>query len=216
MVGTSSNLAQVVSRHRLLRRGLWLSVAVVVWNVIEGIVAIAAGLVASSVALISFGFDSSIEVISALVVTWRLATEFRDGGIERAEKLERRAAPITGALLFALAAYIVVGAGRRLIGFGEEADTSVVGIVLTSVSLVLMPILGWAKLRTAKGLESSAMRADAYETIACAWLSLTALVGLVLNAAFGWTWADPIAALLILPLIIREGIEAWHSGRKTK
>ncbi len=204
------------SRHRLLRRGLWLSAAVVLWNVMEGIVAIAAGLIANSVALISFGVDSSVEVISALVVTWRISAELRDGEIEQAEKLERRAAPITGALLFALAAYIVVDAGQRLLGLGEDADTSVVGIVLTSISLVLMPVLGWAKLRTARALQSSAMRADAYETIACAWLSLTALAGLALNAAFGWTWADPLAALLILPLIMREGIEAWHSGKEGK
>jgi divalent metal cation (Fe/Co/Zn/Cd) transporter len=114
-----------------------------------------------------------------------------------------------GALLLLLAAYILIDAGRRLLGFGAEAEQSLVGIVLTAISLVVMPVLGWAKLRTARQLGSRALRADAYETIACAWLSLTTLTGLVLNAAFGWWWADPLAALVLVPLIVREGLEGW-------
>ena len=106
-----------------------------------------------------------------------------------------------------LAGYIVIDAGRRLLGFGAEAQKSWVGIALTAVSLIVMPLLGWAKLRTAAGLRSRALRADAYETIACAWLSLTTLAGLALNALFGWWWADPLAALILVPLIVREGLE---------
>jgi divalent metal cation (Fe/Co/Zn/Cd) transporter len=126
---------------------------------------------------------------------------------ERAEVLERRAGRIAGTLLLGLAAYIVIDAGRRLVGFGEEARESMVGIVLTAVSLVVMPFLGWVKLRAATALRSGALRADAYETIACSWLSLTTLAGLVLNAAFGWWWADPLAALAVVPLVVREGLE---------
>jgi divalent metal cation (Fe/Co/Zn/Cd) transporter len=113
-------------------------------------------------------------------------------------------------LLFILAAYIVVDAGRRLLGFGGDAQPSWLGIGMTFASLVVMPVVGWVKLRTARLLQSAALRADAFETIACAWLSLAALVGLALNAALEWPWADPVAALVILPLIVREGLEAWR------
>ena len=119
---------------------------------------------------------------------------------------------VAGALLLLLSAYIVFDAGWRLLGYGSPAEESIVGIVLTAVSLVVMPFFGWAKLRAARELGSSALRADAYETIACAWLSLTTLSGLVLNAWFGWDWADPLAALVLVPLIVREGLEAWQEG----
>jgi divalent metal cation (Fe/Co/Zn/Cd) transporter len=121
--------------------------------------------------------------------------------------MEHRAGRIAGTLLLALAAYIVVDAGRRLLGFGTEARESLVGIVLTAVSLIVMPFLGWVKLRTAGALQSGALRADAYETIACSWLSLTTLLGLLLNAGLGWWWADPLAALIIVPLVVKEGLE---------
>jgi cation diffusion facilitator family transporter len=204
----------VDTRHHLLRRGLWLTIVVVGWNVIEGFVAVTAGMLASSVALISFGIDSSIEVLSSFVVAWRLRAELAHADVERAQQLEKRAAPITGGLLLILAAYIVVDAGRRLLGIGEEPQTSWAGMALTSLSLVIMPVVGWAKLRTAEALGSGSLRADAYETITCAWLSFTTLAGLVLNALFHWTWADPLAALLILPLIVREGWEACATGQE--
>lgn len=198
---------QTVHRSSLLRRGVRLTGAVVVWNVVEGIVAIGSGVVANSVALISFGVDSSIEVASAVVVWIRLQREITQETAEGIEKAEHRTARITGTLLLILACYIVIDAGRRLLGFGADASPSLVGIVLTGASLLAMPVLGWAKLKTAGELGSRSMRADAFETIACAWLSLTTLAGLSLNAAFGWSWADPIAALAIVPLVIREGIE---------
>jgi divalent metal cation (Fe/Co/Zn/Cd) transporter len=198
------------SRHDLLRRGVRLEWAIIAWNVLEGSVAVAAGLVANSVALLSFGIDSFIEVSSAAVVLWRLRAELGGQSPERAEERERLAARIAGTLLFALAAYIIVDAGRRLLGYGDEARASWLGVALTGVSLVAMPLFGWAKLRTARGLESAALRSDAYETIACAWLSLATLAGLVLNATLSWAWADPVAALLIVPLVVREGWEAWQ------
>ena len=200
-----------MDRARLLRRGVYLAAATVAWNVVEGVVAVWAGLLASSVALIGFGIDSFVETASAAVVGWRLWAELSGGADEeRAELLERRAGRVAGALLLALAAYIVIDAGRRLLGFGDEAEQSAVGIALTAVSLAIMPALGWVKLRTAAALQSGALRADAYETIACSWLSLATLVGLVLNLALGWSWADPLAALAIVPLVVREGLEGWR------
>ena len=114
-------------------------------------------------------------------------------------------------MLLALAAYILIDAGRRLAGWGREAEESFVGIALTFISLIVMPLLGWSKLRTARALGSKALRVDASETIACAWLSLTTLGGLVLNAAFGWAWADPLAACVLVPLIVREGLEGLRA-----
>jgi len=198
-------------RARLLRRGELLEAMTVAWNAIEGIIAVAAGLLASSVALIGFGVDSFVETASGAVVGWRLHSELSGHADEAgAEALERRAGRIAGALLLGLALYIIVDAGRRLLGFGAEARESRLGIVLTAISAVVMPLLGWAKLRTAAALRSGALRADAYETIACSWLSLTTLTGLILNATLGWWWADPLAALAIVPLAIREGLEGWR------
>jgi len=210
--GQSQVVLQPDTRRKHLRRGWRLELLTVGWNVAEGLIATAAGVAAGSVALIGFGVDSFIEVSSGVVVGWRLRSELRDRSIQRAERAERVASRIAGGLLLALAAYILVDAGRQLLGFGDKADESLLGIVLTAVSLVVMPVLGWVKLRTARLLDSRALRTDAYETITCAWLSLTALAGLVLNATLGWWWADPLAALALVPLIVREGLEGWRGG----
>jgi cation diffusion facilitator family transporter len=200
-----------MDRAALLRRGVLLEAVTVAWNVVEGIVAVAAGTFASSVALIAFGVDSFVETTSGAVLLRRLRAELTGGDDpERIERLEHRAARVVGSILFALALYIVIDAGRRLLGFGEEARESRLGIAVTALALGIMPFLGWMKLRTARMLSSRALRADAYETIACAWLSLATLTGLVLNAALGWWWADPLAALAVVPLVIREGLEAWR------
>lgn len=210
VAGGNRGTGKLIDRGQLLRRGVWLATATVAWNAIEGVIAVSAGALAASVALIGFGVDSFVETASGAVVGWRLRAELTEHAIhERAEAMERRAGKIAGALLLGLAAYIIVDAGRRLFGFGAEAQGSKVGIVLTAISLVVMPLLGWAKLRTASSLRSGALRADAYETITCSGLSLTTLGGLLLNAAFGWWWADPLAALAIVPLAAREGLEGW-------
>ena len=201
----------MIDRHRQLRRGVLLEVLTVAWNLVEGVVAVTAGTISGSVALIGFGIDSFVETTSAVVVGWRLKTELDGRSVEDSERIERVASRIAGTLLLVLAAYITVDAGRRLLGFGSEARESPIGILLTSVSLVVMPFLGWAKIRTAAALDSRALRADAYETIACAWLSLTTLAGLVLNAWLGWWWADPVAALVLVPLIVREGLEGLRA-----
>jgi divalent metal cation (Fe/Co/Zn/Cd) transporter len=199
------------ARQHLLRRGVVLAGVTVGWNVVEGLIAVGVGIMASSIALIGFGIDSFVETASGAVVGWRLWVELT-GKVdeERAEALELRTGRIAGVLLLGLAAYIVVDAGRRLFGYGTEPQESPLGIALTALSLVVMPALGRAKLRIAITLKSGALRADAYETLTCAWLSLTTLAGLILNAALGWWWADPLAALAIVPLAVREGLEGWR------
>lgn len=194
-------------RPQLLRRGYRLALFTVLWNVVEGCVAIAAGLASGSVALVGFGVDSFIETASALIVGWRLRLELRGLPPERVEILEKRTTRVAGGLLLALAAYVAVDAGRRLLDFGERPEESLLGIGITGLSLVVMPVIGRMKLRTATALGSRALRADAFETITCAWLSLTTLGGLLLHSLAGWWWADPVAALVLVPLIAREGLE---------
>jgi divalent metal cation (Fe/Co/Zn/Cd) transporter len=203
---------QALRRISLLRRGVRLEVATVTYNTLEGLVAIIAGLATGSVALTGFGVDSVIEVASGVVLWWRLREEL--GSAPVGPTVEARAARWAGALLLALAAYLVVESGRRLI-VRDQPEPSVVGMALTALSLIVMPLLARAKLRTARALDSAALRADAHETIVCAWLSLTTLVGLGLNALLGWWWADPLAALAMLPLIVREGLEAWQTSLNT-
>lgn len=199
-------------RNRLLRRGLLLSVITVIWNIVEGVLAVTAGVLSNSVALIGFGIDSFLETASAGTVGWRLRAELRGGSPAATQMLDRRASRVAGGLLLLLAVYLVLDAGRQLLGLGQEAQVSPLGMVITAIALATSPFLGWAKLRTARSLGSRALRADAYETITCAWLSLGTLGGLILNGAFGWWWADPVAALLLVPLIVREGLEGWRGA----
>ena len=197
-------------RIALLRRGIALEGVTVGYNALEGLVAIAAGVTAGSVALTGFGIDSVIEVSSGALLWWRLRAEL--GLAPLGPTVERRAARGAGFLLLALGAYIVTDSARVLLT-GSRPALSPLGMVLTAVSLVVMPLLARAKLRVAATLGSRALRADAHETIVCAWLSATTLLGLGLNAALGWWWADPVAALAMLPLIVREGAEAWRGER---
>jgi divalent metal cation (Fe/Co/Zn/Cd) transporter len=203
-------LAPSESREADLRRGFLLEVLTVAWNVVEGIIACVAGMLAGSVALVGFGIDSFIETTSGVVVGWRLREEQLGRSADHVERIEKRAARIAGGLLLLLAAYLLLDAASRLLGYGDRPRESFAGLILTGVSLVVMPILGRAKLKTARALGSGALRADAYETITCAWLSLTTLVGLILNATLGWWWADPLAALVLVPLLVREGLEGWR------
>ncbi len=208
MMTTASGLEADPARAALLRRGVALEGLTVGYNALEGVIAIVAGLAAGSVALTGFGIDSVIEVSSGALLLWRLRAEL--GSALVGEAVEARASRLAGALLLALAVYIAVESGRRLLT-QDRPDESIVGIVLMGVSLVVMPLLARAKLRTARALGSRALRADAHETIVCAWLSLTTLAGLAFNAALGWWWADPAAAVVMLPLIVREGLEAWRA-----
>lgn len=171
------------------------------WNVTEAAVAIAAGTAAGSIALVGFGADSIIESLSGLVLLWRLQSHEVD------ERRERLALRLVGVCFLILAAFVAFDAAHSLIG-GEFPDASVVGIVLSVVSLIVMPLLARAKRRVAARLDSAALAADSRQTELCAYLSAILLGGLALNAAFGWWWADPVAALIMVPIIIREGTKA--------
>jgi cation diffusion facilitator family transporter len=199
-------------RSAQLRAGVHLEAISLVWNIAEGMIAVAAGTIAGSTALLAFGIDSFVETASGAIVGWRLLDEIRNRSEERAERVEKLTSHVAGLLLFALAIYIAVDSSIRLIGRSTKPKESLIGIAVTAASIVVMPILGRAKLRCASAIGSPALRADAYETIACAWLSGTALVGLGANALFGWWWADPLAALALIPLIVREGWEGLSGG----
>jgi divalent metal cation (Fe/Co/Zn/Cd) transporter len=201
-----------LTRDALLRRGLNLERLTVGWNTLEAVVAIAAGYLAGSVALVGFGLDSVIESISGVALYRRLSLELRDGGAELTEVRERRALYFVGVSFFLIAAYVLYEAATTLWERRAPEHTTV-GIVLAAVSLAVMPLLGWGKLRTARALNSRALEADSKETFVCAYLSFALLAGLGLNAALEWWWADPIAALAMLPLILHEGREALEEAR---
>lgn len=187
----------------LVRRGLWLSYATFGYNTVEALASLAAGLVTGSVALVGFGIDSAIEVSSSIAAQWRLRAE-RDP--HRRERTERITLRVIGWLFLALAVYITADAGRSL-WLRERPEQSIVGIVVLALSAVVMPLLSRAKRRVAHDLGSASLAADATQTALCAYLSVIALAGVVLNALVGWWWADPTAALAMVPIIAREGLE---------
>jgi divalent metal cation (Fe/Co/Zn/Cd) transporter len=186
-----------------LRAGRRLEYFTLSWNLAEAAVGVIAGLFAGSIALIGFGIDSIIESLSGGILLWRLQ------GTQPDERRERFAHRLVGISFFVLAFYIAFEAGKSLLRH-EQPDTSIVGIALSVVSLIAMPLLARAKRRVAARLDSRALFADSRQTDICAYLSAILLVGLLLNALFGWWWADAIAALCMLPMIYREGIEAVH------
>ena len=195
-------------RASLVARGLRLEYLTVGWNLLEGLVAVAAALAAGSVALLGFGIDSFVETGSGLIIVWRLRAEQGASDQRRTEAVERRAHRVDAASLVGLAAYIVADAVSTLIA-GERPTASPVGVLLAALSLGVMWFLARAKRRTAIALGSRAMAADAFQTTACWWLSLAVLAGVGLNTAFGLWWADPFAALLIPVFLLREASEAW-------
>jgi len=185
----------------LRRRALALAWLTVVWNVVEAVVAIAAGRAAGSLALIGFGLDSTIEVASAFVIIWQFS------GLD--EEREQRALRLIALSFFALAVYVTAQAGFNLFA-GDQAESSTVGIALAVASLIVMPIIATAKRSTGRQMGSATVTADSQQTWLCTYLSVVLLVGLLLNATLGWWWADPLAALVIAALAIREGREAWR------
>lgn len=194
-------------RPKQVLKGISLQIATVVWNSAEGGFALYAGLAASSIALIGFGIDSFIETASASVVGWRLWCEYRQGGAHNLEEIERNASRTAGLLLLALSAYVLFDSIRKLFGYGEHAHETLLGIGITVAALIVMPLLARAKLKVAEQIGSKALRTDAMETVCCAYLAATTLIGLVLNATLHWSWTDPVAGLLIVPLLVREGLE---------
>jgi divalent metal cation (Fe/Co/Zn/Cd) transporter len=191
-------------------RALWLEYLTVGWNVVEGIVAVTAAVLAGSVAILAFGIDSFVECASALVMIWRLRVEYsaRLSG-DRLEVVEHRARRLVAASLFLLAGYVTFDAVHTLWAADRPAF-SLPGVALLSFSIAVMLWLARAKRRLAHELGSQAMEADAFQTTACWWLSVAALAGVGLNGLLGWWWADPVAALVIAGLIVREGREAWN------
>jgi len=198
-------------RPRLLARALRLEYLTVGWNLIEGVIAIAAALAAGSVALLGFGIDSFVESASGSVLIWRLLAERRSTDAERIEHVERRARRLVAASLALLAAYIAWDSITSILA-GERPEPSLVGIVLAAASLAVMWWLAREKRRVGVALGSRAMTADAFQTDACFWLSLFLLVGIGANALFGLWWADPLAALGMSVFIAREAVEAWRGG----
>ena len=190
-------------RHQLLSRRIRLFVAATItYNVIEAIVALAEGTRVSSTALIGFGLDSVIEVSSAAAVAWQFAGK-------DPEAREKTALRIIAFSFFGLALYVAVDAVRSLLGAGE-ARHSIIGITLAAVSLAVMPVLSWAQRRAGRELGSLSAVADSKQTLLCTYLSAVLLVGLVLNGLFGWSWADPVAALVIAVIATKEGRDAWR------
>ena len=194
------------TRARNLSRALRLEYLTVGWNVVEGVVAVAAALAAGSVALLAFGIDSFVECASGAILIWRLRAERTAADRAAVERLDRRAHQLVGVSLFALAAWVVFDASHSLWA-QERPEPSTVGIVLLVISIAVMGWLARAKRRAAAALESRALAADSFQTSACFWLSVIGLVGVGLNATLGWWWADPVAAFGIALLLVREGRE---------
>jgi divalent metal cation (Fe/Co/Zn/Cd) transporter len=200
-MATTSTLSDQ-RKHALHRRIRWIVTATIGYNLIEAVVAITAGTIASSAALVAFGLDSTIEVLSAAAVAW----QFTRRDPERWEKPTLR---VIAVAFFALAAYVIVSSLFALIG-RVEVEHSPLGIAITALSVVIMPFLSFAERRAGRELGSATAVADSKQTLICAYLSATVLIGLLLNSVFGWWWVDAIAGLVIAAFAIREGIEAWR------
>jgi divalent metal cation (Fe/Co/Zn/Cd) transporter len=196
------SVPSVQRRTQLARRIRLLVAATITYNVIEAVIALAEGTRVSSSALIGFGLDSAIEVSSAAVVAWQFSAK-------DPETREKAALRFIAFSFFALALYVVVDAVLSLLGMGE-ARPSAIGIGLAAASLVIMPVLSLAQRRAGRELGSLSAVADSKQTLLCTYLSAALLVGLTLNALFGWHWADPVAALAIAAIAVREGVNAWR------
>ncbi|MGO1166677.1 MAG: cation diffusion facilitator family transporter [Janibacter sp.] len=195
--------APTVERRSVLgRRAQLLAGASVLYNAIEAVVAIAAGAAASSIALVGFGLDSLVEMGSGLVILWQFRAALP-------ETRERQALRLIAITFFALAGYVGVESVRSLLS-GEGSDHSTIGIVVAAVSLVIMPLLSWAQRRTGRELGSGSVVADSKQTLLCTYLSAVVLVGLLANSLLDWWWADPLAALVVAGVALREGLEAWR------
>lgn len=205
MIATTSGPVRILGpiRKRVLQRRIRIIVAITItYNVIEATIALAAGTVASSAALIGFGLDSIVEVLSAAAIAWQFAAP-------DPEKREKVALRVIAFSFFGLAAYVIVDAGLSLLGL-REAEHSPVGIALAAVSLAVMPFLSWFERRIGRELGSTSAIADSKQTLICSYLSAALLVGLLLNSLLGWAWADSIAALFIAGFAIKEGLEVWQ------
>jgi len=197
------------SRETLVNWGRRLEYFTILYNSLEGVIAITAGALAGSIALVGFGFDSVIEVTSGAALLWRLNADADVGRRESAEKITLR---VVGLSFLALALYVAYDSIKSLIT-QEPPEESVPGIALAVISLLVMPLLARAKRKVAAAIKSGALKADAKQTELCTYLSAILLGGLLLNALFGWWWADPVAALVMVPIIAKEGVEALRGEK---
>ena len=193
----------VAPREALVRRGLWLNYATLAYNCLEAVISLAAGIAAGSVSLVGFGIDSVIEVAASGAAQWRLRADFDHARRERVERITLR---VIGWSFLALALYVAVDSLTSL-RFRERPERSVVGTAILALSVAVMPVLARAKRRVARALGSAALEADATQTSLCAYLSVIALAGVALNTLVGWWWCDPAAALAMVPIIAKEGVE---------
>jgi len=196
-----------MDKTRWLTYALWLLVGTLVYNLVEAFLALWAGYQAGSIALVGFGLDSGIEILAAGVVLWRMRVEARGGSIEAVEAAEERVLKIVGYSFFILAGYVVL---QSLWVLSQEsgAKESTLGLALAIASLIIMPVIAWGKFKVAGQIDSPALIAEAKETLACSYLSFCLFLGLAANAFWGWWWADPAAALLMVPWLVHEGLEA--------
>ena len=194
----------LTERTRLVKRGRYLEYFTIGYNSLEGLIAIGAGVLAGSIALVGFGFDSLIEVTSGAVLLWRLHADVDEARRERVEAISLR---LVGICFIVLALYVTQDSIWSLLR-REAPDESLIGITLAAVSLIVMPLLVRAKRKVARAINSGALMADSKQTELCTYLSAILLGGLLLNALLGWWWADPVAALIMVPIIAKEGIEA--------
>ncbi|MGH2507796.1 MAG: cation transporter [Ktedonobacteraceae bacterium] len=196
---------------REIRLGMWIELLTIAWMLIEATVALFVGFASRSVSLQGFGIDSVIELIAGSILLWRLRVEQRGSSLERIEQAERRAAWVTALSLFALALYLI-GASALTLLTRTRPDASWAGLGLALAAALIMPLLWQSKLRIAKRIGSAALKADAACSITCAYMSVTLLFGLLLNRRFGWWWTDPLAGLVLVYFLMKEGREAWHEA----
>jgi len=201
------SLAASSDRARLVRRGLWLNYLTIGYNTLEAIVSLVAGVLSGSVALVGFGFDSIIEVTASIAAQWRLRADWDH---ERRERVERATVRVIGATFIALAIYVAVD-GAKALWQHEQPERTLAGIIILCLSVIVMPVLARAKRRIARAMGSRSLEADAKQTSLCAYLSVIALGGVALNAMIGWWWADPVAALAMVPIIAKEGVEGLRA-----
>lgn len=197
-----------IERVQLIKRGRLLEYFTIGWNLLEGLVAVGSGIIAGSPSLVGFGFDSFIESTSGAALLWRLRVDDE----ETRERREQIALRLVGVCFLVLAAYVAYDSITTLI-WRESPERSYIGIALLIISLVVMPILARSKRQVAKQIKSRALEADSKQTDLCVYLSAISLGGLALNAAFGWWWADPVAALLMIPIIVNEGIQGLRGEK---
>ena len=200
----------IVDRAALVRRGLWLNYLTIGYNTLEAVASVLVGLLIGSVALVGFGVDSVIEVASSVAAQWRLRADLDAARRERVEHVTLR---VIGWCFLGLATYVVVESVKSL-WMRDRPEQSVIGMVILVLSVVIMPFLARAKGRVARAMKSGALEADAKQTSLCAYLSAIALAGVTLNALLGWWWADPLAALAMVPIIAKEGVEGIRGENK--